>query len=84
MLGHMRPTQSTYARRLGARLVTVPKFPLWRCDFCGYTRYDTRALAQLDVLLTPEADSWDEDEISQTRARPTEGPANRGPRRWSS
>jgi hypothetical protein len=40
---------------LGNDLITVPNFPAWICDFCGDRSYDTHALAQLSILLNPEA-----------------------------
>jgi len=40
---------------LGDDLITVPNFPAWVCDMCGHRNYDTEALAQLSLLLNPEA-----------------------------
>ena len=40
---------------LGDDLVTVPDFPAWICDLCGHRTYDTHALAQLSLLLNPDA-----------------------------
>ena len=40
---------------LGNDLITVPNFPAWICDICGYRTYDNQALAQLSMLLNPEA-----------------------------
>jgi len=40
---------------LGNDLITVPNFPAWICDLCGDRTYDTHALAQLSILLNPEA-----------------------------
>jgi len=40
---------------LGNDLITVPNFPAWVCDMCGHRNYDTEALAQLSLLLNPEA-----------------------------
>ena len=40
---------------LGDDLVTVPNFPAWICDMCGHRSYDSHALAQLSLLLNPEA-----------------------------
>lgn len=40
---------------LGNDLITVPNFPAWVCDLCGHRNYDTQALAQLSLLLNPDA-----------------------------
>jgi len=40
---------------LGNDLITVPNFPAWICDMCGDRTYDAQALAQLSILLNPEA-----------------------------
>lgn len=40
---------------LGNDLITVPDFPSWICDMCGCRTYDSHALAQLSLLLSPEA-----------------------------
>ncbi|OQA21631.1 MAG: hypothetical protein BWY63_01196 [Chloroflexi bacterium ADurb.Bin360] len=79
--GTLRPAHSTYVRRVGWRVITVPNFAFWRCDACGYARYDIAALARVDLLLGPEMDSLDEP--GDLFPGPTDGPATRGPRRWS-
>jgi len=81
-LGHLHLARSTYVRRVGNRLVTIPNFSLWRCDFCGYTRYDRVALARIDLLLGPNTEDWEEDERYASGPRQTDGPADRGPQRW--
>ncbi len=80
--GSLRPVKSTYVRRMGNVFVTRPDFSAWRCDCCGYTRYDAAALAQLELLLGPDPEGWDE--ACPTCARQVTGPANCGPHRWSS
>lgn len=40
---------------LGNDLITVPNFPAWICDLCGHRTFDAHALAQLSLLLNPEA-----------------------------
>lgn len=40
---------------LGNDLITVPNFPAWICDLCGHRNYDNQALAQLSMLLNPDA-----------------------------
>lgn len=81
MFGTLKPTTVTYMRRWGLYVVTIPDFDAWRCDSCGYTRYDGAALARLEYILGPE------DDVAMAsppwRARPSEGPAETGPHRWS-
>ncbi len=80
-LGNLLPIKSAYVRHMEGHFVTLPDFPAWRCDFCGYTRYDAGALAQVETLLGPDSDAWPT--LLYDRARKLEGPANRGPHRWS-
>jgi len=40
---------------LGNDVITVPNFPAWICDLCGHRNYDSHALAQLSMLLNPDA-----------------------------
>jgi len=79
--GHLVQIKSTYVRRLGSQIFTLPNFLAWRCDCCGYTRYDAGAMARIDALLGPEAEDWDSPH--RPRSRNVEGPGERGPRRWS-
>jgi YgiT-type zinc finger domain-containing protein len=44
----------TYMTWVGNDLITVPNFPAWICDICGERTYDTRAMAQLTMLLNAE------------------------------
>ncbi len=80
--GRLRSIRSVYTRRWGDAFVTVPNFPAWRCDHCGYTRYDAAALAQIELVLGP-----DEDDLAEQGVLPRmsegNGPGERGPRRWS-
>ncbi len=62
--------------------MTVPNFPAWRCDHCGYTRYDAAALARLELLLGPDEEDLTE-AGSTSRVAGAPGPGERGPRRWS-
>lgn len=61
----------TYIDYLGQELLTVPNFPAWACDVCGYLEYDERALGYLRTLLSP----WLQE---QSEPRP---PRRRPPRR---
>ena len=40
---------------IGEEMITVPDFPAWVCDICGHRNYDNRALAQLSLVLNPDA-----------------------------
>lgn len=53
--GVMRLRFVTYFTWLDGELVTVPNFPAWVCDICGYREYDSRAISWLSILLNPEA-----------------------------
>lgn len=79
--GSLKPSKITYTRRWGAQLIVIPDFDAWRCDSCGFTRYDAVALAQVRLLLGPEEDEWSE---PRRRSQPAEGPGEAGPRRWPS
>jgi YgiT-type zinc finger domain-containing protein len=50
----MRLQHITYFTWLDEELVTVPNFPAWTCDICGRREYDTRAIAWLVTILSPE------------------------------
>lgn len=53
--GRKRLRSATLMTWLGDDLITVPNFPAWICDICGHRNYDAHALAQLSMLLNPEA-----------------------------
>ena len=80
--GNLKPIKSTYVRRWNAHMLTVPDFAAWRCDSCNYTRYDAAALAKIELILGPDDDAL----FASPHQYPqrTEGPGERGPRRWSS
>jgi len=82
MVGRLKPTKVSYARRMGNHLVVVPDFDAWRCDNCAFTRYDVTALAKVELLLGRDESEWEDPHSRQHRA--AEGPAEQGPRRWSS
>ena len=79
--GNLRPAKITYARFWGQHLVTIPNFDAWHCDSCGYTRYDSVALARVELLFGLDGDTITES--PQWQSRKAEGPGKRGPRRWS-
>jgi len=80
--GNLKPVKIVYVRRWGNTIVTVPDFAAWRCDSCNYTRYDTAALSKIEVVFGPDEDEWFE--LHRQHPQRTEGPGERGPRRWSS
>ncbi|MEW6716559.1 MAG: YgiT-type zinc finger protein [Chloroflexota bacterium] len=49
--GVMRLSLLTYYTWLKDDFITVPNFPAWVCDICGYREYDGRALDWLQGLL---------------------------------
>lgn len=53
--GQKRLRSATLMTWLGDELITVPNFPAWVCDLCGNRTYDAHALAELSLLLNPEA-----------------------------
>lgn len=53
--GRKRLGSATLMTWLGDDLITVPNFPAWICDLCGHRNYDSHALAQLSLLLNPDA-----------------------------
>ncbi|NSW53324.1 MAG: YgiT-type zinc finger protein [Anaerolineae bacterium] len=52
-VGHLKRKYLTYLTWMGPELVTVPDFPAWVCDVCGYREYDLNALKRLNVILNP-------------------------------
>ena len=79
--GTLKRTRITYLRRWGDRIVTLPNFAAWQCDSCSYTRYDNAALTRLEMIFGPDIESMEETTLWRTR--PTTGPGERGPHRWS-
>lgn len=53
--GRKRLQSATLMTWLGDDLITVPNFPAWICDMCGHRTYDSHALAELSLLLNPNA-----------------------------
>ena len=50
---HLR--SATLMTWLGNDLITVPNFPAWICDICGHRSFDNHALAELSLMLNPDA-----------------------------
>jgi YgiT-type zinc finger domain-containing protein len=59
---------------LGNDLITVPDFPTWICDMCGHRSYDSQALAELSILLNPEAGTPIQPKIQPTENKPPLNP----------
>lgn len=53
--GVLRLRYVTYLTWLADELITVPNFPAWICDLCGWREYDERAVNWLSTLLSPNA-----------------------------
>lgn len=81
VFGTLKPARITYVRRWGEHIVTVPNFAAWQCDSCSYTRYDSAALARVELLLGLDEGALAE--VRSWRSRAREGPGERGPQRWS-
>jgi YgiT-type zinc finger domain-containing protein len=79
--GTLKPEKITYLRHWGDHMVTMPNFPAWRCDSCSYTRYDSAALLNVEMVFGPDLDAPIEPPYMKYRV--VEGPGGRGPRRWS-
>ena len=53
--GQMHRRLLTYFTWMSDELITVPDFPAWVCDVCGYREYDLHALNHLNLVLNPNA-----------------------------
>lgn len=51
--GVLRMHHLTYFTKIEGELITVPNFPAWVCDMCGYREDDSRAESWLYILLNP-------------------------------
>jgi len=69
---HLRT--ATLMTWLGNDLITVPNFPAWICDLCGFRSFDTHALTQLSLLLNAEAGSPIETHIKTSDKKPPLNP----------
>ena len=65
---HLR--SATLMTWLGDDLITVPNFPAWICDLCGHRTFDSQALAQLSLLLNPEAGTPIQPMLHPTKKNP--------------
>jgi YgiT-type zinc finger domain-containing protein len=51
--GVLRLRYLSYFTQVEGELITVPNFPAWVCDFCGYREDDARAENWLHIILNP-------------------------------
>ncbi len=50
-VGELRASRVSYFAWADRRFITVPDFPAWVCDVCGWREYDRAALTELQTLL---------------------------------
>lgn len=50
-MGILRQQRVAYVTKQGGQIINVPDFPAWVCDVCGFSEYDSAALAELRVML---------------------------------
>jgi YgiT-type zinc finger domain-containing protein len=50
-MGVLRQQRVAYLTKQGGQIINVPDFPAWVCDVCGFSEYDSAALAELRVML---------------------------------
>jgi YgiT-type zinc finger domain-containing protein len=55
-LGSLHAKRIVFAHWFEGQFITIPNFPAWVCDICGWREYDAAALEQLETVLGPEAD----------------------------
>jgi YgiT-type zinc finger domain-containing protein len=67
--GSMQPRRITLWRRLGRHWLTLPNYPVWRCDMCGTWEYDAEAWLSTDYLwdLTAGGESPADQRLPGTR-----------------
>lgn len=53
--GTLRLRYLAYFTEVQGELITVPNFPAWVCDMCGYREDDSRARNMLSILLNPQS-----------------------------
>jgi YgiT-type zinc finger domain-containing protein len=72
--GRQHLQSATLMTWLGNDLITVPNFPAWICDLCGFRTYDSHALAQLSLLLNADTGSPIEGNIKPSDKQPPLSP----------
>ena len=71
--GKQHLKSATLMTWLGNDVITVPNFPAWICDLCGHRTYDSHALAQLSMLLNPDAGTPVQPAIQPIEQKPSMG-----------
>ncbi len=72
--GNVSIQHVVYYTWVSGELITVPDFPAWVCDMCGMREYDQRALAWLNIILSPDTGGKHRPRMHQ-KTRPSERPA---------
>lgn len=67
--GNLKPRTAAYTRWVAGQFITVPDFPVWVCDVCGYMEYDDGALEHLEALLGPGVELQHERQRAMRRAK---------------
>lgn len=80
-IGTLHETTTTYVRRMGDMLVTLPNVLTWVCDICGEHSYDEDTLERLETLLGPEA-SFSREPPTRRHRRPADA-GGRSLRDWT-
>ncbi len=65
---------ATYFTWIDDELITVPDFPCWICDVCGKRDWDSHALMQLNLLLSPNAGKVQQKRRPLSTAEPEKKP----------
>ncbi|KUK92138.1 MAG: hypothetical protein XE06_1350 [Anaerolineaceae bacterium 46_22] len=51
-VGRIQQSSITYTAIISGKLLSVPDFPVWRCDVCHAYVYDPIAIGQLQASLS--------------------------------
>ena len=49
--GVLHCRRTTFFATLGDEVITVPNFPIWKCDICGWVEYEPDAIEWLLMTL---------------------------------
>ncbi|MBN2554546.1 MAG: YgiT-type zinc finger protein [Anaerolineales bacterium] len=53
-VGNLKLGHASFFTDVDGAVITLPDFPAWICDLCGYREYDNSALSKLQALLATE------------------------------
>lgn len=70
-VSHLR--YQTFMTWVQDHLITVPNFPTWVCDVCGWREVDHRALNWLTTLVNPP---YSRSEEARLRTHPEHSPGD--------